>query len=128
MDLWRQPNQRRTAGRLGCSYSFHDHLKPAGTDGASVVATYVRSFKATDRQAEPRYNVAAYGSCVTAAASVVPEMPASYGGTPEECRVQLCELAARYQTNEIVIQDLSMSLDQQAAAYVALARQFELGV
>jgi alkanesulfonate monooxygenase SsuD/methylene tetrahydromethanopterin reductase-like flavin-dependent oxidoreductase (luciferase family) len=51
----------------------------------------------------------------------------SFIGTPEQCREQLLEIAARYATDEIMIQCYADAPGARVEAYEALADVFGLG-
>jgi luciferase family oxidoreductase group 1 len=121
------------AARHGAAYSLSLFLA-GGKDDPAVVETYRRDFQPSRRRSRPTWNIAVAGICADseeeacrlAALHRNPALVANVVGSPEQCRARLLDIAARYQTDEIVFLALCGGLEQRLRCYQLLARALEL--
>jgi alkanesulfonate monooxygenase SsuD/methylene tetrahydromethanopterin reductase-like flavin-dependent oxidoreductase (luciferase family) len=112
------------AARLGLSYAFHHGLKDPDVDGPAIVRSYVDAFRAVGTLEQPQWNVAAFGICAASerrARRLAGERPLAYVGRPDQCAVQVAELAETYDTDEIVTFAPASDARDQFFSYAALA-------
>jgi luciferase family oxidoreductase group 1 len=127
------PGGARTAARLGTAYSLGLFLAGSKDDPAPLDA-YRSEFRPSRALPRPRCNLAVAGVCASTEEEarrlaalhrnsfLVPRVV----GSPEQCRVHLRELAARYDVDEIIFLALGGGAEQRLLSYQLLARACEL--
>jgi luciferase family oxidoreductase group 1 len=121
------------AARNGAAYSLSLFLAGGNGDPA-VVEAYRDRFQPGRLRPRPAWNVAVAGICADteeeahrlAALHRNPALVPNVVGSPEQCRTRLIEIAARYQTDEIIFLALCGGLEQRLRCYQLLARALEL--
>jgi luciferase family oxidoreductase group 1 len=121
------------AARYGVSYSLSLFLAGGNGDPA-VIQVYRDQFQPGRTQLRPRWNIAVAGICAETEeeARRLAELHRNRAfvlnvvGSPEQCRTRLLDIAARYQTDEIIFLALCGSLKQRLRCYQLLAEAFEL--
>lgn len=117
------------AARLGTAYCVSEHLATDDTDGPDVARCYQDNFRPSPGLAAPLWSVCARGSCANVEAvarrslSWLPghALRITWVGTPSQCREQLLALCGRYETRDVMVCDLALSLGVKRRSYKLLA-------
>ncbi len=117
----------------GAAYSLSLFLA-GGKDDPVVVEEYRNRFQPSRLRPRPMWNIAVAGVCADTeeeARRLVglhrnPALVPNVVGSPEQCRARLLDIAARYQTDEIIFLALCGSLEQRLRCYQLLAQALEL--
>jgi luciferase family oxidoreductase group 1 len=121
------------AAHHGAAYSLSLFLA-GGKDDPVVVKAYRDCFQPSRLWSRPTWNIAVAGICADteeearrlAVLHRNPALVPNVVGSPEQCRARLLDIAARYQTDEIIFLALCGSLQQRLRCYQLLARALEL--
>jgi luciferase family oxidoreductase group 1 len=121
------------AARHGAAYSLSLFLA-GGSDDPAVVAAYRDRFEPSRLRARPAWNIAVAGICAEteeearrlAALHRNPALVLNVIGSPQQCRTRLLDIAARYQTDEIIFLALCAGLEQRLRCYRLLAQALGL--
>jgi luciferase family oxidoreductase group 1 len=126
-------NAALTAAHNGTAYGLALFLNPS-RDGMAALRAYRDNFRA-GALAQPRWNVAVAGVCAESEAEARRQCAAhgnrfivpTVAGDPEQCRAQLHEIAARYETDEIIFLPVGGSAQQRLSCCQLLAEALGLG-
>jgi luciferase family oxidoreductase group 1 len=127
------PGSAQLAARHGAAYGLSLFLA-GGKDDPAVIHSYRRDFQPSQMRSQPKWNIAVAGICAEseeearrlAALHRNPALVPNVVGSPRQCRTQLLEIAARYQTDEIIFLALCGGLKQRLHCYQFLARALGL--
>jgi luciferase family oxidoreductase group 1 len=123
----------RLAARLGAAYSLSLFLA-GGKDDPAVIEGYRSEFQPTRTRTQPQWNIAVAGICAESEQEARrlaglhrnSALVANVVGSPQQCRDHLLDLAARYQTDEIIFLALCGTRYQRMRCYQLLAQALEL--
>jgi luciferase family oxidoreductase group 1 len=121
------------AASLGAAFGFSEYfakMLAPDVDGAAIVHTYRSSFRPSPALGEPRWNVAVAGAGRTSrrigTATMAGEPPLVAG--VRAWRARLRELGERYETEEVIVLDVCLRLEDRLRSVEIIADAAELAV